>query len=68
LRHALCILLAAATGGRKLGIFDWKSAGSIADWIVYSVKWIILSSSVMALSISTRRISRIGTDFLRYWL
>lgn len=28
----------------------------------------MLSSSVMALSRFTRRISRIGTDFLRYWL
>jgi len=66
LRHALCILLAAAAGESKAGNLGRKSAGSMVDGIVYSVKWIILSSSVMALSISTRRISRMGTDFLRY--
>jgi hypothetical protein len=51
-----------------VGSLGRRSAGSMVDGMVYSVKWIILSSSVMALSISTRRISLIGTDFLRYWL
>lgn len=41
---------------------------SLLLWTVSSVKCMMLSSSVIALSRSTRRISRMGTDLLRYWL